>query len=359
MTKQLPIHKDKLIVVIFAGGEGTRLWPISSSHSPKQLNTFFSKYTLLYEAYRRALKLVAKEQILVVTTKVLEERIAKRLRIPKENIIAQPSNADTSAAVAVTAFTLHTRYPNAVALILYSDHLIEDMRAFKKDVSEALHFATEHDEITTIGTKPTSPTVEYGYIRLGELVAPKVYKVDGFHEKPDKATAQQYLDAGNYVWNTGVYIWKPSILLQKIKEVQPEMYQELLRLRIDINTPHFNHSLKAWFDSVPHVSFEKSISEKLTNMYVYQGSYSWIDVGNWRTVYQLHEKDSNQNVQLNSQSNVSFIDSTNCLVYSQAKEVGLIGVKDLIVIQFDHKLLVCNQERAAEVKKLHLKENEN
>ncbi len=353
MTKQLPIHKDKLLVVIFAGGEGSRLWPISSSQSPKQLNTFFSKDTLLFEAYRRALKLVPKEQILVVTTKLLEKKIARRLAIPKQNIIAQPTNADTSAAVAVTALTLHTRYPNALALILYSDHLIEDMETFKHEVSEALHFASQHDEITTIGTKPTSPTVEYGYIRLGEQVGPNFFKAASFHEKPDKVTAQRYLDSERYVWNTGVYIWKPSVLLQKIKEVQPEMYQELLRLRINVNTVHFNSALESWYDSVPHLSFEKSISEKLHNMFVYQGSYTWIDVGNWRTVYQLHEKDENQNVQLNNRAKVSFVETQNCLVYAQAEEVRLIGVENIIVIQLDHKLLVCSLDHAAEVKKLH------
>lgn len=353
-TPQLTSNEKDPIAVIFAGGSGTRLWPISSKEDPKQLNSFFSKETLLVEAYKRALKIFKKENILIVTTQDLSNKIKKLISINSQQIIVQPQNSDTTAAVAITALTLNTRYPNSLAIILYSDHVIQNINTFKKEVLSALEIANNLSEIVTIGTKPTAPVEDFGYIKLGSKTKhANLYEIDSFTEKPDKDTAQKYLDSGNYLWNTGVYIWSPEVLLEKIKEIQPKLYEELLKLRIAVNEPYFDEAIKEWYEETPKESFDTSISEKLKKMHVYEAEYRWLDVGNWRSIYELQKKDANGNAVLHPDStDIFFINTKNSLVYSPSQKVGIVGLEDVVVIQTDQELLVCHKDSVADVKKI-------
>jgi mannose-1-phosphate guanylyltransferase len=177
--------------------------------------------------------------------------------------------------------------------------------------------------------------------------------IDSFHEKPSRELAESFLKQGNYLWNTGVYVWSTNTLLKKIKEVQPHLYESLLELRIAINTPSFSTTVEEWYKTIPPKAFEKSITEKLDDMCVYEADYEWLDVGNWKTVYTISKKNHQGNAVLESpHSEVSFIESTNCLVYGHSKRIGVIGLENVIIVETDQELLICHQDKAAKVKDL-------
>lgn len=185
------------VAVIFAGGEGKRLWPISTQDQPKQINPFFSKDTLVLEAYRRARRIFRRDRIVIVTTRRLVKQLRRLVPLPEHQYIVQPENVDTSAAIAITALVLSVAYPNSLAVVLYSDHLIEDLGAFCQDLHLAVHLATDQEEIMTVGTRPTSPVVDFGYIKLGAASRHKrVFTIDSFHEKPTLKVAEKYVSSG-------------------------------------------------------------------------------------------------------------------------------------------------------------------
>lgn len=351
----IPNIKKEPIAVIFAGGEGKRLWPVSTKTLPKQLNTEFSKKTLVKEAFDRAATLFPKERIVIVTTEALVATIKKIIQLPEKNWIVQPDNADTAPAVCLTALHLETLFPESTAIIFYSDHKIANLVDFTQTIRDLQHIAPHYDALITIGTKPTEPNTQFGYIKLGKKQKEKhLYRVASFVEKPDEKTAIQYLKSKEYFWNTGLYAWHSGSLLEAIKQVAPTYYHDLIKLKIVIGSKHYQQAIKNWFKKVTHQSFDKAISEKLETMYVYVGGYTWEDVGNWQTVYKLAEKDKQKNVVLEKEEKqkIDFLNTSDSMVLSPAKHVALIGVKDLYVIQTEDALLICHKDHVADVKKI-------
>jgi mannose-1-phosphate guanylyltransferase len=239
-------------------------------------------------------------------------------------------------------------------VVLYSDHLIVNIEKFVTSLKKAIALTANFDHIVTIGTRPTSPVCDFGYIEMGkQLGDDHLFMIDSFHEKPSRELAESFLKQGNYLWNTGVYVWSTNTLLKKIKEVQPHLYESLLELRIAINTPSFSTTVEEWYKTIPPKAFEKSITEKLDDMCVYEADYEWLDVGNWKTVYTISKKNHQGNAVLESpHSEVSFIESTNCLVYGHSKRIGVIGLENVIIVETDQELLICHQDKAAKVKDL-------
>lgn len=343
------------VAVIFAGGSGKRLWPISTSDIPKQLNTTFSKRTLIGEAFDRIKTIFPTDRIVVVTTEVLVDKIKEIISLPDKNWIVQPKNVDTAAAMCLTALHLETLFPESVAVLFYSDHKIIEPENFKKVIKKVQKMASEYTSLITVGTKPTEPNTQFGYIELGERQTNNhLFKVASFKEKPDEVTAQKYLNSGNYVWNTGVYSWQTSSLLEIVKAVAPTFYKELLSLRVIIGEPGYAAAVKAWFDRITPIAFEKAISEKLPEMMVYVGDYEWEDIGNWKTVYELAKKDKHKNAILEKEKGqeIDFVEATGNMVLAQLQHVALVGVEDIIVIQTDDSLLVCHKDHVGEVKKV-------
>lgn len=351
----IPVLKKEPVAVIFAGGEGKRLWPISTTTLPKQLNTEFSKKTLVKEVFDRAVKLFPRERIVLVTTEALADKIKKIISLPEKNWIVQPDNADTAPAICLTALHLETLFPESTAIIFYSDHKIAHLVDFAQTIRELKRIAPQYSSLITVGTKPTEPNTQFGYIKLGEKQKEKhLYRAASFVEKPDEKTARQYLQSKEYVWNTGLYAWHSVTLLETIKKVAPTYYHDLVKLKVIIGSKHYQQAVKNWFTKVSHQSFEKAVSEKLATMYVYVGGYTWDDVGNWQTVYKLAPKDKQKNAVLEKEEKqrIDFINTTESMVLSPAKHVALLGVKDLYVIQTEDSLLICHKDHVADVKKI-------
>jgi mannose-1-phosphate guanylyltransferase len=351
---QIQAGKPHPVAVIFAGGDGTRLWPVSTHDLPKQVNPLFSKKTLFLEAYERVIKLFPKEQVVVVTTQAIEEKVRHLVDLPKKNWIIQPHNADTGVAMCLTALHLEAKFPESIAVLFYSDHRIRKFVNFAKAIEEVIEIAENYPFLITIGTKPTFANTHFGYIKLGDIhVWDNFYNIEEFREKPDLKTAKRYYDSGEYVWNTGVYAWQARALLQELKSVASEYYQGLVNLRVLIGEEGYALAMEKWFGEVRPESFDRMVSEKLKSMLVYVADYRWEDVGNWHSVYELAKKDEQGNAVLenNDGQSVEFRSSEGCMVVSNAKQVMMVGLKDVYVVQTDEALLICNKDHVAEVKK--------
>lgn len=346
---------EEPVAVIFAGGEGKRLWPISTKELPKQLDTQFSKKTLVGEAFERVSKLFPRERIIVVTTEILADKMKEIISLPEKNWIVQPDNADTAPAICLTALHLETLFPDSTAIIFYSDHKISNLVDFKKTIHDLVHIAPQYTSLITVGTKPTEPNTQFGYIKLGEQQKEKnLYTVSEFIEKPNEETAKKYLKSGSYVWNTGLYAWHSLTLLQTIKQVAPQYYADLLKLKLLIGSKEYSAAVDDWFAEVTRLSFEEAVSEKLKSMLVYVGDYRWDDVGNWKTVYELAPKDANDNAILEKKPHqkIHFLNTSGSMVLSDTEHIALVGLKDIVVVQTADSLLVCHKDHAGKVKEL-------
>jgi mannose-1-phosphate guanylyltransferase len=343
------------VAVIFAGGDGQRLWPVSTPQLPKQVNPIFSAQTLFVDAYERALLAFPRERIVVVTTQQLEPLLRHLVKIPDKNLIIQPHNADTTAAIALTALHLEIMFPDCVAVMLFSDHKISGLKNFLTTIKRVAQIAKKKKCIICIGTQPTKPETQYGYIRIGKATKIKnLCAVDSFTEKPDKKTAELFLASNQYVWNTGVYVWRTSVLLNEIKIHAPEIYQELIKLRIVAADTEYFQQLKEWFSRVEKISFEKKITEKIHKLLVYKADYTWQDIGNWESFYHSCNKDEQNNVILPTLPDtvVDVVNSNGCLVIPYQHRIALLGVQNLIVVQTDTTVFISDRTVAHAVKDL-------
>lgn len=349
---------SKTVAIIFAGGQGKRLWPVSTQSLPKQLNPAFSKKILLKEAFDRTCALFPKERIIIVTTSLLADQAKKIISLPNQNWVVQPKNADTAMAMCLTALHIETFFPESTALLFYSDHKINNIMQFRKSIREIKEYAQKYPRIIAIGTKPTFANTQFGYIKVGKKYQDEnLYQIDLFIEKPDEATASKYLKSKNYLWNTGVYAFQTNTLLNSLKKVAPKLYNDLLKLKLVIGSRAYQHAIKDWFENSKSQPFEKAVSEKLTDMLVYAGNYSWEDIGNWKAVYDISKKDCNKNVILEKQNNQNIYlnNTTGSLILSKQKNIIVAGVKDLIIVQTSDSLLICNFSEAEQLKSMATK----
>lgn len=342
----------KHIVVIMAGGQGKRLWPLSTESDPKQMNSFFSKKTMLAETYDRARKIFPKSHVVIVTTEILAKETRKLLPIDDKNVFVQPANMDTNAAMGMTALLLDVLFPECMAVFLYADHFIPNSQDFVQMIRRAMRLAAKHDEPIAIGTAPKYGDTQLGYIEVGASAqaGQPLYWAESFYEKPDKKTAESFIKSGRYVWNTGVKIWHAASLLRAIKDTEPEIYQELVMLRGEHGGKNYHSKLMDWFASVKPESFENAVSEKLDKLLVYVADYEWRDIGNWSTFYDIAAKDQNGNVVLPNNASVKIADSRGCLVVPHQKNVVVFGVSDIVIVQSEDTLLVCDRKTAANLK---------
>lgn len=352
MRNQLSPLPKQAMGIIYAGGTGSRLWPVSTKKMPKQINVTFSKDTLVVETYKRALKIFPKDKIILVVTKIIYLKVKNLIDLPENNFLVQPDNADTAAAMGLVAMYLETKFPGSIAVTFYSDHDIPNDKLYINTIKKAIKIVIATDHFLTIGTKPSYPSTDFGYIKLGKKMdEPSLYKAHNFIEKPSKKHAIELSKSEEYVWNTGVYIWPVGKLLKIVKAVNPKLYDGLISLRIEISGDNYEKKLQEWYQKVKRESFDKAISEKTKELYVLVSNYNWKDIGNWKTIYDLVEKDKNNHaIMYNKGNRIISIDSSGCLIIPRTKIISLVGVKNLIVVETKGKLLICNKDHAAKVK---------
>lgn len=340
----------KVYGVIMAGGGGTRFWPLSRKETPKQLLNLSGKEVMVNETIDRLSQVAAKDNIFIVTnvSQVKKMQEVTDGRILKEHILSEPSARNTAACVGYAAMKIAKTYGDGVMIITPSDAYIKNNKVYANVLRKAIKEAEDTDNLVTIGITPTFPATGYGYIHFEEN-GEAVKKVLQFVEKPDLETAKNYIATNEYVWNSGMFIWKASVILNKFKEFLPDIYDDLEKLAKSFGTSDEEKTLNKVYPAIRSISIDYGIMEKSSNIKVVPGEFGWNDVGSWDMLGVLHESDSNGNIAV---GNTLSIDTNNSIIYSSGKLVATVGIDDLIVVETPDAIMVCPKNKAQDVKKI-------
>lgn len=336
--------------IIMAGGGGERFWPLSRRERPKQLLNLSGKEVMVNEAIDRLSRVCAQKNILVVTNAHQAENMqrvtAKRLR--PEQILSEPAARNTVACIGFAAIRIRKKYGDGVMVITPSDAYIKDNDAFSEVLDLAIDAAEKSDNLVTVGIKPTFPATGYGYIRFEKSENP-VKQVLRFVEKPTLKLAKKYLSSGEYVWNSGMFVWKASVILQKYKKYIPDVYEILMHIGEALGTEEEKSVLNELYPRIRSVSVDYAVMEKTKNILVVPGDFGWSDVGSWDMLSALYGQDANGNVVA---SDFLGEDSHGCIVYSKSRLIAAVGLDNLIIVDTPDAVLVCDKQRAQDVKKI-------
>ncbi len=340
--------------VIMAGGRGERFWPLSTSKRPKQVLSLIGGKPMIAIAVDRLDGLVPADRVIVVTNRDLVTATAAALpNVPVQNIVGEPVGRDTAAAVALASALVRKRAADGVFCILTADHIIEDIAVFQRTIRAGLEMALRKDVLITIGITPTFASTGYGYIEEGELEEEvdgvKLCRAKRFVEKPDATRAGEYLRAGNYCWNSGMFMWSVDSIQAALKQHTPNLFEMARRIEQHVDTDSFASALEKEYEVLKKISVDYAIMEKSNNILMARGAFAWDDVGSWVALENHFEKDQAGNVMIGS---CEQLDSTGNIVVSDGRLTALLGVHDMVVVQAEGATLVCPKNMAQDVKKL-------
>ncbi len=340
--------------VIMAGGSGTRFWPESRHKKPKQLLALAGSRSLLQQTVDRMEPMTPPERVLIVTGQVHAEAVGEQLpALEMEQVLAEPIGRNTAAAAGVAAAWVAQKDPAAVCLVLPSDHLITDEALYMETMRKAAQVAAKEDVLVTLGLTPQYPATGFGYIEMGDVkddTPPQVCLVEAFHEKPDLATAREYLMGGRHFWNSGMFAWRAEVLLNEIKNHLPDLYSGLMELAPSLGTAHEAEAMARIYPQLPSISVDHGVLERTRNLRVVKADFGWSDVGSWEAMSELWPADSNGNVSKGGR--LLAMESEGCVVSAGERLVTLLGVKDLVAVVTDDVLMVVPRDRCQEVKQV-------
>jgi mannose-1-phosphate guanylyltransferase len=326
--------------VLLAGGSGTRFWPLSTPDNPKQLLPLAGSGSTAEESVERLIGLIPRDRILVVAGVTLADRLRERLKLPATNVLVEPRAASTAPALIWATWEAQQRDPDAEVLSLHADWAVGDAAAFRRTADSALTAARRHDRLVTVGVVPSRPETGYGYIVPGASLDNTARAVARFSEKPDAATALDLMAAGA-LWNSGLFAWTARRLLAEVETHTPEISASFPALQ--------SGDVATFFRTLTPISIDVGVLERSSAVAVVPGAFSWDDVGTWQALARVRPKDPAGNVVVGD----GFLhESQDCIVWSESQPVVLSGVKDLVVVQANGRILVMPTDRAADIKQL-------
>jgi mannose-1-phosphate guanylyltransferase len=334
-------------LVVMAGGSGTRFWPRSTSRRPKQLLPLGGpvangapRPTLLAQTLARFDGVVGSEQRLVITTEALRETIAAEA--PGVAVLGEPQGRNTAPCVYWAARLVAERDPRAMMLVMSADHYVADVDGFRRTVAAAVQRAASHDELVTLGVRPTRAETGYGYVRLGQPLGDECHRVDAFVEKPDRARAAEFVASGRYLWNSGMFVWRAETILAAFDAAVPSMREAWTAAGGEVARA---------YPRMPATSIDYAVMEKADNVVTFPLDCGWEDVGSWASLEtladRLHASAPGGTV---LGGDVLAVQSDGNVVDVPGKLVALLGVHDLIVVEHDGALLVASKDRAQDVR---------
>jgi mannose-1-phosphate guanylyltransferase/mannose-6-phosphate isomerase len=343
----------KLFPVVISGGAGTRLWPLSTNDRPKQFHALGSDQTLIQDTVRRlidAAGLDVQAPILASSGRhlaLIQEQMAEIGCTPSA-VILEPFGRNTAPVAMAAALAVEALDPEALVLLMPSDHVIGRPEVFARAVAEAAPVAMSH--IVVFGVQPSSPETGFGYIEAGEVLQGAVRAVAGFVEKPDLETAKGYLERGRHLWNAGLFLFSPRVLMAEMERLKPDVASSVRRAMSEGRAqPRMIELDPEAFAACPSISLDYAVMEHTEKAAVMPVDPAWADIGSWSSLWEQGDKDDSGNV---TRGDVAMLDTTDCLVWSQDKLVTTIGVSDLIVVQTPDAILVMPKSRAQDVKRL-------
>ena len=340
--------------VIMAGGGGTRFWPLSRQKTPKQLLNLSGKDLMINEAVERMASAIGKSNIFIVTADVQASSMisATEGKVFPRNILTEPAPRNTAACIGYAAIEIIKRFGDGVMIITPADHYIEDVPALTDIFRLALTTAEDQNKLVTIGITPSFPSTGFGYIKYDPSVEGRIKPVLEFKEKPDEETARGYIASKQYAWNSGMFIWKASLILEKLKEYTPDIYSDLMKIGNAINTAEEQDVLYDVYPKIRKISIDYAVMEPSASkgdVLVIPGECGWNDVGSWDMMDVLHKTDEKKNVFI---GDVIGIDVEDSVIYSTSRIVTAVDVKDLVVVETPDAVMVCSKSKAQNVKKI-------
>ncbi|MBQ8519309.1 MAG: mannose-1-phosphate guanylyltransferase [Agathobacter sp.] len=335
--------------VIMAGGGGTRFWPLSRQEEPKQLLNLSGKDLMINETIDRIATVADMKDIFVVTnvTQVPKMKTATVGRLQENHILAEPSARNTSACIGYAAMEIIKKYGDGIMCISPADHFIKDQAEFTRVLKEAVEVAEKEDKLITVGIQPTYPATGYGYIKFDKSEDSVAKTVMEFKEKPNLETAKEYLASGAYAWNSGMFIWKASTILKKFEELLPDVYTCIEKIGEAMGTAKEAEVINRIYPNIPSISVDYGIMEKSSDVLVISGDFGWNDVGSWENMDVIYDEDENGNILVGNQIN---IDTKNTISYSKKRLITTVGVENLIIVETEDAIMVCDKSRAQDVK---------
>jgi mannose-1-phosphate guanylyltransferase len=345
-----------LHAIIMAGGSGTRFWPKSRRDRPKQLLQLFGDATMLQQTVDRIEPLVPPERILVITG--VDQAGATRAQLPglpPQNIVAEPCPRDTAPCVGLAAWLVKKADPSGTMIVMAADHMIEPAESFRRSVRAAVSVIDgDPTTLITFGIKPTRPETGYGYIERGEPLGEPdgipVHRVVQFREKPDLATAESFLSAGKFVWNSGIFLWRAATILDELQQHRPDLAAALARVSEALGTREEAETIAREYPLMEKVPIDRAVMEKAANVRCLEACYDWNDVGDWRSLATLLPHDTQGNA---IQGDVVADDTKGSIIISDdGRLIATLGLDDIVVVQSGKATLVARRGQMDRLKSL-------
>lgn len=337
--------------IIMAGGVGSRFWPVSRNDKPKQFIDFFGTgYSFLQQTFNRFAKIIPAENIMVVTSCQYGDLVQEQLpQMLPENILLEPHRRNTAPCIAYATYKLQKRDPLATVVVAPSDHLIINEDVFLDTINSALDYAAEHDDLFTLGIKPTRPETGYGYIQTNqsavkEIGHSKVYSVRTFTEKPDLELAKVFVGSGEFLWNSGIFVWNVKAISEELEQYLPDIANQFKDIVPYYYTDREEECIKGIYEGCNGISIDYGVMEKTHRSWVFETSFGWSDVGTWDALYHLGQKDENMNLLSVGDSMIDGVSGSVIVSSEDDKLVVVKGLENYMVINTDDVLLVCPRD---------------
>lgn len=335
----------KVYGVVMAGGSGVRFWPLSKEARPKQFLDICKHDKMINLTIDRLKGVIAKEDLFVVTNEKQADALLQITegRVEAAHVLKEPAARNTAACIGYAASELIHKYGDGIMCILASDHYIEEEDTYRETLKKAIHLAETTDQLITIGIKATFPSTGYGYIKSHVSKDGDFRIVDEFVEKPQEEIARIYLESGEYVWNSGMFVWKASTILQKFRQLLPDVYDCIMQIGEAMGTPEEDEVLHRVYPRIPKISIDYGIMERTKGVLMVEGDFGWNDIGSWDALGTVRKADENGNI-LHGEHVI--VNSKNCICYTDDKLIAAVGVENLIIVESEGAILVCAKECA-------------
>lgn len=348
MAKREKREKENhLYAVILAGGKGERFWPRSRKDFPKQLLNIADEKSMVEGTIERIAPRVKQDHIFIVARRSIKENLqALKLPLPGRNYLLEPQGRNTAPALCFAAFTIAGKDPESIMIVLPADHFITDRKAFLRCIRKAVE-AAENDFLVTFGIVPTRPETGYGYIECGEMISEGVCTVKRFKEKPSQKKANEFIKSGHFLWNSGIFVWKTKRIIEAFRTYQPDLAKQMEGCCAAGTRAERNRLLREAYENAESISIDYAVMEKASDVVMVRASFGWDDVGAWNALERILEVNEDGNVIV---GNVVSADIKDSIVVSDGGVIGVIGVKNLVVVHTEDATLIIPKERAQEVR---------
>lgn len=337
--------------VIMGGGIGSRFWPFSRTHLPKQFLDFFGTgRSLLQMTYDRFAKILPKENIIIVTNENYAALIKEQLpELNDDQILFEPQRRNTAPCIAWASYHIRSKNPNANIVVAPSDHLILNEEEFVNTIQNGLNFVKDKKNLLTLGMTPNRPETGYGYIQIGEEILGDIKKVKTFTEKPNLELAKVFLQTGEFFWNSGIFLWNVNSIIAEFERQLPEVAELFAAGNDSYNTPKEKEFIDKNFPACPNVSIDYGIMEKAEEVSVLCSEFGWSDLGTWGSLYDISPKDADANVTVKCES-LTYDSKDNMIVLPKGKLAVVQGLEGYIVVESDNVLLICKKEEEQRIR---------